>query len=192
MLREAKKQDTRARIVRHAVELFKTKGFDRVTVDEITTACGIAKGTFFNYFAKKEHVLLHLADSYAELLREIAAAHRGLGLMERLSLMFGELLRIYVQHAELLRLTLLETLKAAAAEGSVNLTVFETALGELLEEAKASGNIRAELETRVGSSVLAAVFYQTVLLAQRADDADTLARQLNLRLRLVWEGIAHA
>ncbi|MCD1258980.1 TetR family transcriptional regulator [Paenibacillus athensensis] len=197
MLRETKKQDTRARIVRQAVELFKLKGFDRVTVDEITAACGIAKGTFFNYFAKKEQVLLHLADAYAEKLRGIAAAHRGLGLKERLTLMLRELLHIYVQHNQLLRLTLLETLKAAssasaAPEGSTNMNIFEAHLAELLEEAQARGNVRAGLDLRAGASVLAAVFYQTLLLAPASEDAEQLAGQLDLRLQLVWEGIGDA
>ncbi|XOS92284.1 TetR/AcrR family transcriptional regulator [Brevibacillus laterosporus] len=37
-----------------ALKLFKEKGFENVTVEEITKACGIAKGTFYNYFPKKK------------------------------------------------------------------------------------------------------------------------------------------
>jgi len=40
-----------------AVELFSRKGFAQTTVEEITTAADVGKGTFFNYFPSKEHVL---------------------------------------------------------------------------------------------------------------------------------------
>ncbi|WP_420481884.1 TetR/AcrR family transcriptional regulator [Cohnella zeiphila] len=45
MLREPRKKKTKELIVRTAVQLFKDKGYDNVTVEEITQLCGIAKGT---------------------------------------------------------------------------------------------------------------------------------------------------
>ncbi|MCX3060010.1 TetR/AcrR family transcriptional regulator [Streptomyces beihaiensis] len=53
-LRELKKQRTRDALLRVALELFTTQGFDRTTVDEITAACEISQRTFFRYFANKE------------------------------------------------------------------------------------------------------------------------------------------
>ena len=43
-----------------AMELFSCKGFDQTTVEEITRAADVGKGTFFNYFPTKEHVLGYL------------------------------------------------------------------------------------------------------------------------------------
>lgn len=54
MLREVQKQDTKQLIFIQAIKLFKEKGYDHVTVQEIASTCGIAKGTFFNYFSKKK------------------------------------------------------------------------------------------------------------------------------------------
>jgi AcrR family transcriptional regulator len=48
----------KAEIFRVAIELFAKRGYDHVTIDEIAAAADIAKGTFFNYFPTKEHVLL--------------------------------------------------------------------------------------------------------------------------------------
>ncbi|PQP91239.1 TetR/AcrR family transcriptional regulator [Paenibacillus sp. AR247] len=47
MLRDQKKKSTRENITRNAIQMFKEKGYDNVTVEEIAAACGIAKGTFF-------------------------------------------------------------------------------------------------------------------------------------------------
>ena len=56
--RRARRQaETRQRIFRCAVRLFAERGFFRTTVEDITQAADVGKGTFFNYFPTKEHVL---------------------------------------------------------------------------------------------------------------------------------------
>lgn len=55
--RERHRMETRARLYRAALDLFAERGFMETTVEDITEAADVGKGTFFNYFPTKEHVL---------------------------------------------------------------------------------------------------------------------------------------
>lgn len=193
-MRESKKKDTRERIVRHAIQLFKEKGYDNVTVDEITQICGIAKGTFFNYFPKKQNVLLYLVNSYAELMDEIVDKHREGHLKNRLMNIFREILHIYLQHTDLLRLTLIETIKSAMEPnegGLTNISVFQETIREMLEKAKDDGFIRSRLDSSASASVLVAIFYHTLINWSGTADAEKMIAVLQQQLDVVWEGLAH-
>jgi AcrR family transcriptional regulator len=57
--RAASKQAIRERIVKAALSLFQTKGFDATTTKAIARKAGIAEGTVFNYFKSKDDIALH-------------------------------------------------------------------------------------------------------------------------------------
>jgi len=66
-----------------ALRLFAEQGFDETTVDQIATAAGINKRSFFRYFASKGSVLWSAFDDEVEALRsELAAASPQLPIME--------------------------------------------------------------------------------------------------------------
>jgi len=51
-----------------AMQLFMTVGYERTSVEQITRAAGVAKGTFYHYFASKQELLEQLVESYADNL----------------------------------------------------------------------------------------------------------------------------
>jgi AcrR family transcriptional regulator len=55
--RERRSADIRERLFRAALHLFAVRGYLNTTVEDITEAADVGKGTFFNYFPTKEHVL---------------------------------------------------------------------------------------------------------------------------------------
>ena len=60
--RERRALETRVRLFRCALQLFAERGFPSVTVEDITEAADVGKGTFFNYFETKDHVLGVMAE----------------------------------------------------------------------------------------------------------------------------------
>ena len=61
-LRERKKQRTREALLRTALELFTTRGYEDTTVDDIADAVEVSQRTFFRYFAGKEEAALALQE----------------------------------------------------------------------------------------------------------------------------------
>ena len=76
--REARRLQTRQRILGAAIAEFKRSGMAAADVGAIVTSAGVAHGTFFFHFPTKEHVLLELeareesrlADEFARFLKE--------------------------------------------------------------------------------------------------------------------------
>ena len=50
-------RDARADIIHASWDLFRDKGFEGTTVDEIIDRAGIAKGTFYHHFQGKSSLL---------------------------------------------------------------------------------------------------------------------------------------
>ena len=61
---------TRRKIMDAAEKLISERGFDNVTVDEITAGAGVSKGSFYTYFKRKEDVVGEIAHEHFEDVRE--------------------------------------------------------------------------------------------------------------------------
>jgi AcrR family transcriptional regulator len=76
--RERHRTETRERIFRAALDLFAERGFMETTVEDITEAADVGKGTFFNYFPTKEHVLAtYGTERLATVERALQQARKG-------------------------------------------------------------------------------------------------------------------
>ena len=56
-IRDEKASQTKNKIIEAAKELIKDKGLSNVSVDDITKQAGVAKGSFYVYFKKKEDII---------------------------------------------------------------------------------------------------------------------------------------
>ncbi|HUA45733.1 MAG TPA: TetR family transcriptional regulator [Solirubrobacteraceae bacterium] len=71
-LRERKKQQTREKIARVALELFAERGYDETTLADIAEAAEVAPRTIFAYFESKDDILLCEEGSFlTELKRRL-------------------------------------------------------------------------------------------------------------------------
>jgi AcrR family transcriptional regulator len=93
-LRESKKRETRQRISDVATQLFFARGFDAVTVEEIAAAANVSKMTVFNYFARKEDLLLDREEEVTLLLhgalRDRSTGESTIHALRRLVVTLGE------------------------------------------------------------------------------------------------------
>ena len=60
--RRARGQRNREALLRSALDLFATNGYEATTVEQISAAAGVAARTFFHHFATKDDILF---DGYA-------------------------------------------------------------------------------------------------------------------------------
>ncbi|ETX26959.1 TetR family transcriptional regulator [Roseivivax isoporae] len=70
-LKEIKADAVAASIAESALALFDKKGFDSVTVDEIASASGISRRSFFRYFGTKEDVVVSGHAAFGEMIIEM-------------------------------------------------------------------------------------------------------------------------
>jgi len=74
--RARRRAETRTRILRAAWALFARQGFFATTVEQITEAADVGKGTFFNYFPSKEHVLAGFGEMQVGKIRAALEDYR--------------------------------------------------------------------------------------------------------------------
>src|SRR6202048_3702020 len=60
--RQRRSSQIRERLFRAALDLFAQHGFADTTVEDVTNAADVGKGTFFNYFPSKDHLLIAFSD----------------------------------------------------------------------------------------------------------------------------------
>ena len=71
--RQIAAQETKNKLIRTALELFKQNGFYDINVEDITRTAGVAKGTFYTYFKRKEDIVLEISRTpFSEIADEIA------------------------------------------------------------------------------------------------------------------------
>lgn len=77
-LREQQKQMTRRLLLESGLELFKTKGYAATTVDDIATAAGTTRVTFYAYFPSRSELMKALIDEQLnEALQRVGSPEHG-------------------------------------------------------------------------------------------------------------------
>src|ERR1700730_814940 len=75
-LRQRKRQQTRDRLTGVAMALFRDRGVEATTLDDIASAADISRRSFFHYFASKEDVVFAWQEESTAALIPAVAARR--------------------------------------------------------------------------------------------------------------------
>src|SRR5690242_1789288 len=74
--RQRRSTEIREKLFRAALKLFGEKGFAETTVEDITNAADVGKGTFFNYFPSKDHILIAFSEMQLAKLQATVESFR--------------------------------------------------------------------------------------------------------------------
>lgn len=181
--RERKKEETKRRIFEAALALFSEKGFDATTIDDITGRSDVAKGTFFNYFPRKEAVIEFLADEWMDIAEE-AASDSGKSPTARLAALFAVLTRAHEEHPDLSRAVMRASAQrmCCPAPGGA-WERFGQLTQQVLREGQESGEIRRDARPDLLHGVLMSCFIGGVMwwLGERAQSDDATTRNVTLQ-----------
>jgi AcrR family transcriptional regulator len=163
--RERKKRETRQRLLECAWQQFLEKGYDETTVQDITEAADVAKGTFFNYFATKEAALDELAllrlDQLDRRVRaDVKATSTGETptIVARIKRMICALAGEFFPESDLPRHLLLARISAPIKHESAHR--LGSIVRELVEQGQQSGEIRADVDADlIARLIMTSVFY---------------------------------
>ncbi|MEW6573861.1 MAG: TetR/AcrR family transcriptional regulator [Bacillota bacterium] len=191
-LRETRKKELKEEIFLRALTMFKERGYENVTVEEITAACGIAKGTFYNYFPKKEHVLLHLGREKKRLFDEAIARYSGVkDVRERLRLIFGNVMAQSDLDPDLMKATILEILRSwLLVEQEWRLMAeFEQTLTPLFAEAIEAGQVSPHWSPQQLASVLVGIYLHALFAWSAKPEEGDKVMLFCTNLDILWDGI---
>lgn len=87
--RQKAAQETQRKLITAGLELLKEKGFDSINVEDITKKAGVAKGTFYTYFKRKEDIVLDISRApFGEIADEVEKME-GLEIIDKLTHYFN-------------------------------------------------------------------------------------------------------
>src|SRR5215831_12887502 len=190
--RERRSLELRERLFRSALDLFAHKGFAETTVEDITEAADVGKGTFFNYFPSKDHTLLAFSDMQLGKLEEAVA---GLAASRQPLREFLETLTIRMTEEPLrnpgMIRAILQGYLSSTAVRELMMRKQERA-HELHTQMVKIGQARGEIRDDLQAANIAHVFRQTILgtllIWSVAGDA-TLTDRIRAALSMLWSGL---
>jgi AcrR family transcriptional regulator len=191
--RQRRGAEIRERLFRAALSLFADKGFAETTVEDITNAADVGKGTFFNYFPSKDHILLAFGEmqlgkleAAIEMARQTNSPMpeflRGLGLRMtqepvRNPAIIRALLQAYLST---------NPVRAAMLDLQKRVHSLHTQMVQLGQE---RGEIRNDLPATEIAYVFRQTIFGTLLIWSLYGDA-TLQARIESAFNVIWTGLA--
>jgi TetR/AcrR family transcriptional regulator, cholesterol catabolism regulator len=189
--RERKKEETRHRIFHAAIDLFREKGFEQTTVDDITEKADVAKGTFFNYFRRKDAVLAFLSESRLLAIEEDSAALLSTDrpVTEKLLDLYTTGASVYEKDHELARYVLIELMSRVFEPSEESMRRWHELITSIIREGQERGQLRSDADPERMEGVLGCVYHGTLYQwVCCVPDVFPLLPELRARLVLTMEG----
>ncbi len=184
--------ELRERLFDAALALFAKKGFSETTVEDITNAADVGKGTFFNYFPSKDHILLAFGEmQYAKLKSAVDEARRTTTPMPVFLRSLGSrMTEEPTRNPDVLRALLQAFLSSTPVrEAMLDLQQRVLALhSEMIQLGQQRGEIRGDLPAIQIAKVFRQAIFGTLLLWSLDGDGTLLSR-MEAAFEVLWEGL---
>ena len=191
--RQRRASQIRERLFRAALDLFAEHGFADTTVEDITNAADLGKGTFFNYFPSKDHILLAFAEMQLGKLQSIIENLRDT--RDPFPQFFRTLaVRMTEEpgrNPSIVRTLLLANLSSTPVREGMRIN--QARGHKLVSEFVQIGQDRGELRNDLPAGDIAQVFRQMVfgtLLVWSLYGDDSLATRIRTALDVLWQGLS--
>jgi AcrR family transcriptional regulator len=191
--RVRKARETRVRLFRAALQLFADRGFPNVTVEDITEAADVGKGTFFNYFESKDHVLGVMTEvQLAHVGEAMHAAQSGKrSIQSILHQLFLRLAQEPGRSPHLARTFVASFLASDVVRGMIQRRLSEgrAAVAMIFKDGQARGEIDSKLNSADLALEMQQVLLGTVMLWSLNGEPE-LAACVENSFRLFWRAIS--
>jgi AcrR family transcriptional regulator len=191
-LRERQKQRRRDRIFRTSIHLFREKGFHQTTATDIAKASHVSRGTFFNYYAYKEAVLLDFGAQLLGELREQALVELGQGepALEVLHRLWARLADVSEQERVLLSPLAYELLNPdpERAKAAFEALPLGDLIADILRPLKLRGKLRSDMSLERISRSIADVYLLSALRWAAYTPGRQLKEEMTKFLDLMLDG----
>jgi AcrR family transcriptional regulator len=189
-LREKKKIETRNKIFEVAGRLFKEKGFENATVDEITREAEIGKGTFFNYYPTKQALLVDFVKQKEELVYDLVRNE-----LKKNTLIQNKIKKVLVLVArsnekdkELTKLFVFEHLRHYGYEerksSSLNNLIYE-----LLEKGAEKGEVKKSFDRKSAADILTATYFHSLMEWLWSNSDLSFSEDISRKIDMIFDGI---
>ena len=189
--RERKKDETRHRIFRAAIDLFREKGFEQTTVDDITEKADVAKGTFFNYFRRKDAVLAYLSESRLLAIEETSGSFLSTDrpVTEKLLELYSTGASAYEEDHELARYVLIELMSRVFEPSEESMRRWHELIMSIIRQGQGRGELRSDADPERMEGVLGCIYHGTLYQwVCSVPGVFPLLPELRARLILTMEG----
>jgi AcrR family transcriptional regulator len=190
--RSRRSAELRERLFRAALDLFAEKGFAETTVEDITNAADVGKGTFFNYFPSKDHILLAFGEmQLAKLQSAVEEARRSEQPMPHFLRSLGErMTQEPTRNPAIVRALLLAYLSSTPVrEAVLDLQKRVLALhAEMIQLGQQRGEILDDLPAMEIAQVFRQTIFGTLLIWSLYGDGSLLHR-MEAAFEVLWKGL---
>jgi TetR/AcrR family transcriptional regulator, transcriptional repressor for nem operon len=177
--------NVREQIVEVALEHFHQRGFNGTSVDDITRAAGVPKGSFYNHFKSKEDLAIEAVTRYSETGRHKSLIDQQRSPLKRLKEYFAYLGKSFIE-LEHTRGCMIGNFANEMADHSPAIqarlkAIFEVwvgALASVIAEGQAAGEISSARDPEDLAALLLSAWEGTLIRARCTQDAGPL-RQFN-------------